>query len=48
MLDYTVRDATVHLDGATGLHVELPPSVEPPKRGGWFDQTSLGRLERSD
>ncbi len=47
VLDYTVRDVTVHLDSATGLHVELPPSVEPPRRGDWFDQTALSRLERS-
>jgi acetolactate decarboxylase len=45
VLSYTLREATALLDGATGLHVELPAAVAAPKHGAALDQTALHRLE---
>jgi acetolactate decarboxylase len=47
VLDFTLRDATVRLDEAAELHVELPATVDPPDRGDPVDQTTLRRLENS-
>jgi acetolactate decarboxylase len=46
VLDYTVRDATVGIDDATALHVELPASVDSPVPDSAVDQALLSRLER--
>jgi acetolactate decarboxylase len=46
VLDYTLRDATVQIDEAAELHVELPVAVEAPGRGG-VDQSLVRRLEGS-
>jgi acetolactate decarboxylase len=45
VLSYTLLDATALLDGATGLHVELPAAVPAPVHGAALDQTALHRLE---
>jgi acetolactate decarboxylase len=45
VLSYTLLEATALLDGATGLHVELPSAVRAPRRGGALDQAALHRLE---
>jgi acetolactate decarboxylase len=47
VLDYTLRDATVRIDEATELHVELPAAVELPDRRQIVDQSALRRLESS-
>jgi acetolactate decarboxylase len=47
VLDYTLRDGTVHIDQAAELHVELPAAVEAPDRGPFVDQALLRRLEGS-
>jgi acetolactate decarboxylase len=47
VLDYTLRDATVRIDQATELHVELPATVDPPDRRRLVDQSALRRLESS-
>jgi acetolactate decarboxylase len=44
VLDYTLDEAIVRLDSATSLHVELPPTVEPPD-GRTVDQAALRHLE---
>jgi acetolactate decarboxylase len=48
VLDYTLGDATVRLDDATQLHVELPATVDPPDRNSVVDQFSLRLLEGGD
>jgi acetolactate decarboxylase len=45
VLSYTLLEATAQLDGATGLHVELPAAVAAPEHGAALDQTTLHRLE---
>jgi acetolactate decarboxylase len=45
VLSYTLLEATALLDGATGLHVELPAPVAAPEHGAALDQTALHRLE---
>jgi acetolactate decarboxylase len=45
VLSYTLLDAIAHLDGATGLHVELPEAVGVPRHGSSLDQAALHRLE---
>jgi acetolactate decarboxylase len=45
VLSYTLLEATALLDGATGLHVELPAAVLAPEHGAALDQTVLHRLE---
>jgi acetolactate decarboxylase len=45
VLDYTLRDATVRIDEAAELHVELPAAVDPPDRDRLVDQAALRRLE---
>ena len=45
VLDYTLRDATVRIDEAAELHVELPAAVDPPDRDRMVDQAALRRLE---
>jgi acetolactate decarboxylase len=45
VLDYTLREATVSLDGATRLHVELPVTVDPPTANSAVDQSILRQLE---
>ncbi|MFZ0088211.1 MAG: acetolactate decarboxylase [Solirubrobacteraceae bacterium] len=45
VLDYVVTEATVALDDATRLHVELPAAVDPPTPGRGIDQAWLRRLE---
>jgi acetolactate decarboxylase len=45
VLDYTLRDATVRIDEASELHVELPAAVDPPDRRRLVDQSALRRLE---
>jgi acetolactate decarboxylase len=47
VLEYTLRDATVRIDEATELHVELPAAVDPPDRRRIVDQSALRRLESS-
>ena len=47
VLDYTLRDATVRIDEATELHVELPADIDPPDRRQIVDQSALRRLESS-
>jgi acetolactate decarboxylase len=48
VLDYTVSAATVRLDEATTLHVELPAAVDPPDQAHPIDQSALRRLEGAD
>jgi acetolactate decarboxylase len=45
VLDYTLHEATVRIDDATGLHVELPATVDPPTADGTVDQSVLRQLE---
>jgi acetolactate decarboxylase len=45
VLSYTLLEATALLDGATGLHVELPSAVRAPQHGAALDQAALHRLE---
>lgn len=45
VLSYTLLEASALLDGATGLHVELPSAVPAPEPGAALDQTALHRLE---
>jgi acetolactate decarboxylase len=45
VLDYTLRDATVRIDEAAELHVEIPAAVDPPDRERLVDQAALRRLE---
>jgi acetolactate decarboxylase len=45
VLDFALREATVRIDGATHLHVELPATVDAPDRGVAVDQATLRRLE---
>jgi acetolactate decarboxylase len=45
VLSYTLLEATALLDGATGLHVELPEAVRAPEHGAALDQATLHRLE---
>jgi acetolactate decarboxylase len=45
VLDYTLLEATAHLDHATRLHVELPTAVKAPEHGAPLDQDMLHRLE---
>ena len=47
VLDYTVLEATAHLDDAKQLHVELPPAINAPRHGAALDQDALRRLETS-
>lgn len=47
VLDFTLRDATVRIDEAAELHVELPAAVDPPDRRHPVDQATLRRLENS-
>jgi acetolactate decarboxylase len=47
VLDYTLTDATVRIDEAAELHVELPATVDPPDRDRVVDQAALRRLESS-
>jgi acetolactate decarboxylase len=47
VLDFTLRDATVRIDDAAELHVELPATVDAPDRDQFVDQSSLRRLESS-
>ncbi len=47
VLDYTLTDATVRIDEATELHVELPVSVDAPGQDGVVDQSLVRRLEGS-
>ncbi len=48
VLDFTVLEATVQLDDATDLHVELPADVAEPTRDGAVDQAAVRKLETSD
>lgn len=48
VLDYTVCDATVRVDDATELHVELPGTVDPPDHSQLVDQSALRRLESTE
>jgi acetolactate decarboxylase len=45
VLDYTLLEGTAYLDGATRLHVELPPAIDAPQTGAGFDQDMVRRLE---
>jgi acetolactate decarboxylase len=45
VLSYTLLEADALLDGATGLHVELPAAVPVPRHGTALDQAALHRLE---
>ncbi len=45
VLDYTLLEATAHLDDTTRLHVELPPAIEAPDHGATLDQDLIRRLE---
>jgi acetolactate decarboxylase len=45
VLHFRLDEATVHLDDATELHVELPPAVGVPHHGVTLDQDALRRLE---
>jgi acetolactate decarboxylase len=45
VLSYKLLEATALLDGATGLHVELPQAVAAPQHGAALDQAALHRLE---
>jgi acetolactate decarboxylase len=45
VLDFRIDEATVELDDATELHVELPPAVGIPHPGVTLDQDALRRLE---
>ena len=47
VLDFALRDATVQIDHAAELHVELPVAVNPPDRRAPVDQATLRRLEGS-
>jgi acetolactate decarboxylase len=47
VLDYTLEHATVRIDKAAELHVELPVAVDPPDRGHPVDQSTVRRLESS-
>ncbi len=47
VLDYTLREATIRIDEAAELHVELPVAVDLPGRGQIVDQAALRRLESS-
>lgn len=48
VLGYTLNDATVRLDDATRLHVELPAAVDPPDLSRLVDQAAVRRLESSE
>jgi acetolactate decarboxylase len=45
VLNYTLLEATAHLDDATQLHVELPPAIDAPRHGATLDQDPLRQLE---
>jgi acetolactate decarboxylase len=45
VLSFTLLDGVALLDGATGLHVELPDAVAAPRHGAALDQAALHRLE---
>ena len=45
VLSFTLLEATAWLDGATGLHVELPGAVATPRHGAALDQAALQRIE---
>ena len=45
VLDFTLLEATAHVDDATELYVELPPAVDSPNHGATLDQDELRRLE---
>ena len=47
VLDYALRNGTVHVDDATDLHVELPATVDPPDRTRVVDQSAVRRMEGS-
>jgi acetolactate decarboxylase len=45
VLSYSALEATIRIDEATDLHVELPPSVVAPAHGAAVDQDAISRLE---
>jgi acetolactate decarboxylase len=47
VLEFTLHEATAHVDAATELYVELPPTVDTPNHGATVDQDELRRLERA-
>jgi acetolactate decarboxylase len=47
VLDFALRDATVQIDQAAELHVELPVAVAAPDGRDPVDQATLRRLESS-
>jgi acetolactate decarboxylase len=48
VLDYRLKEATVRIDEAAELHVELPAAVDAPDRDRVVDQSALRRLESSE
>jgi acetolactate decarboxylase len=46
VLSYTLLQASALLDHASGLHVELPGTVAPPRHGTRLDQDTVARIER--
>lgn len=45
VLSYTLLEASAQLDHASGLHVELPGAVAPPRHGATLDEGALARIE---
>jgi alpha-acetolactate decarboxylase len=45
VLGYTLLEASARVDGATGMHVELPPAVAVPRHGATLDQDTIRELE---
>jgi acetolactate decarboxylase len=46
VLSFTLSQASALLDHASGLHVELPEAVAPPRHGTTLDDGALQRIER--
>ena len=45
VLSYTLLEAVARVDHASGLHVELPGAVEPPRHDATLDTSALQRIE---
>ncbi|HEX4483880.1 MAG TPA: acetolactate decarboxylase [Solirubrobacteraceae bacterium] len=45
VLSYTLLQAVARLDAASGLHVELPAAVAPPRHGASVDEGALQQIE---
>jgi acetolactate decarboxylase len=45
VLSYTLLEAVARLDHASGLHVELPGALAPPRHGAALDAGAVRRIE---